>query len=105
MIKHTPGPWQARKDRWYLTIEAGDCWVAQVPNFADRTTERMEANARLISAAPDLVEACSLAAAEFKSQWDSGGKRGSGFLAAYDAARKAIRKATEDHPSSTNATE
>ena len=57
MSKHTPGPWE----RWgraspSQVISAGDCFVAQTLGGND------EANARLIAAAPDLLEALREAA-------------------------------------------
>lgn len=62
--KHTPGPWVARADgpaNWVIrSVDYGDivhrnCY----PNpKVDTTTE---ADARLIAAAPDLLEACMAA--------------------------------------------
>lgn len=59
-VKHTPGPWKAHK-----TIEAHDgmaeCWQIDAEYDAVCTTQfcyapNTEANARLIAAAPDLLE-------------------------------------------------
>jgi hypothetical protein len=62
-IVHTPGPWQCErlldnKGRPYATyykahIDVGVCMVWAPPGKAEQ-----EANARLISAAPDLLDAC-----------------------------------------------
>lgn len=61
--KHTPGPWQQREvkaSRAGITIEGRNGnYIAAVDCDGDR--ESMHANARLIAAAPDLLEACRLA--------------------------------------------
>ena len=55
--RHTPGPWEISRD----AVPAG---FVQVTVYEERTGRRVatafkeEANARLISAAPDLLEAC-----------------------------------------------
>jgi hypothetical protein len=54
--KHTPGPWhhgKAMGDHFYVEHEEGD--IASI-NYQKDVKER-EANAKLISAAPDLLEA------------------------------------------------
>lgn len=54
MSRHTPGPWRIveKSDDERLSIEAGDMFIARTdPCMAQ------EANARLIAAAPDLLEA------------------------------------------------
>lgn len=56
--KHTPEPWRvaSEKTRQHWTdIKTGENIVAQVQNIHDTDTEH--ANARLIAAAPDLLEA------------------------------------------------
>ena len=68
-VKHTPGPWSPEpfvraegSESWgifsdYLepgyTGGAGGTWI-----LLDSTTGYVEANAQLIAAAPDLLEAC-----------------------------------------------
>jgi hypothetical protein len=61
--KHTPGPWTDQTDdgsQWGIYDRHGRC-VAQAQQVAplanDYTQEERTANARLISAAPDLLEA------------------------------------------------
>ena len=57
MTAHTPGPWFAEDRRiWHFN---GMACIAQVFDgvSADSTTDDHEANARLISAAPDLLVA------------------------------------------------
>lgn len=60
-VSHTPGPWQADEcedANGFTTIREGD----GTPNGALHTdpiaTVYRDANARLIAAAPDLLEAC-----------------------------------------------
>lgn len=57
--KHTPGPWVARleKDGWVVAHNTYDC-VAYI-----RTLTVADANAALIAAAPELLEACQAASA------------------------------------------
>lgn len=75
MSKHTPGPWKySRWDQWgdarfYISQQEG---APYTPNYSDVATliaetpsgelvRIQEANARLISAAPDLLDACKAA--------------------------------------------
>jgi hypothetical protein len=62
--KHTPGPWLLKKEEnddrgyWYRPIEAGDSLRVMV--YTDGCTvdaDEAEANAKLISAAPEMLEA------------------------------------------------
>lgn len=62
--KHTPGPWTIEPDDWDhdIVVEAThDCQYHPVAkldhNPSCRTFEEVVANARLIAAAPDLLEA------------------------------------------------
>jgi hypothetical protein len=96
MSKHTPGPWQAKG----LAVDsAGDkflriCQMSRVRfTEADRTVHEIsddtaEANARLISAAPDLLEALEEYVRDFGDNEDYDSQR----MAA--KARAAIAKAT-----------
>ena len=62
---HTPGPWEMRRliDKdgipyatlYEAHIDIGPCMI-----WAPVGNEEQEANARLIAAAPDLLEACKL---------------------------------------------
>ena len=62
-IKHTPGPWYVSYD----TVSIRQFNSQQSPFIADTAgTENGEANARLIAAAPDLLEACQIAARLFE---------------------------------------
>lgn len=70
-MKHTPGPWKARKGFHADTIEIFHPDKSVKPPFypceiatiaSDRDTAKAKANARLIAAAPELLEALKLAA-------------------------------------------
>ncbi len=54
MTKHTPGPWSARNGRIFMT-DREELTVANVARAFDG--DYSPANARLIAAAPDLLEA------------------------------------------------
>lgn len=65
--KHTPGPWEIKDGRY---IDSPSGWIADVLSYpayraaTDNDSEEQKANARLIAAAPDLLEAlkaCELA--------------------------------------------
>ena len=90
--KHTPGPWTAQKSSNALY---GEHWHATVPKGDERvrlTEPSTEADARLIAAAPDMLEALrgfvDLMGRPVH-EWDP--DRG---LAADARARAAIAKAT-----------
>lgn len=76
--KHTPGPW--RYD--YAPGYCGELLAANGTTLAEFVTEPSEANARLIAAAPDLLEALIDIA---EKSTDAG---------AIECARAAIAKAT-----------
>lgn len=64
--QHTSGPWEARRYAIYAPIPEGGgtifmvALIRDVPSYSYCTGEK-EANARLIAAAPDLLEACEKA--------------------------------------------
>lgn len=74
MSKHTPGPWATKEvnDKgahvlWVMPIKANGHYVAEVGvNSPDA-----QANARLIAAAPDLLEALEHALAELEQTANS----------------------------------
>ncbi len=91
MSKHTPGPWFAKREGFstvYVEARIGGGWVQEVaacgPTEAGQ--EQQEANARLIAAAPELLEALQ---SVLNSCLDS-----QGLADAYKQARAAIAKAT-----------
>ena len=80
-LKHTPGPWQAHHDHGWLVVESdnGDLYVKIEKGSA--ACKHM-ANARLIAAAPVLLQALRSIAEE---STDPG---------AVECAKEAIAKAT-----------
>ncbi|MBI1296688.1 hypothetical protein GC175_17165 [bacterium] len=68
--KHTPAPWCAAPAKsltgrvlrdYYWTVKAGDTTVADLFGEINKRSAKhpeLEANARLIAAAPELLEAC-----------------------------------------------
>lgn len=74
-VKHTPGPWFVEKtqDGYRVEIVAGDDRSVMAEVFGDDNDSNcwpMSVNARLISAAPDLLEACR--AALTRQDWPVG---------------------------------
>ena len=60
MSKHTPGPWRVHGDfdRYERTsVEGDDNMLVAEADCYDRPQEVLEANARLIAAAVDMLEA------------------------------------------------
>ena len=87
-MKHTPGPWRVETERAYIQITPTDN-VAICELWRRGNPELEMANARLIAAAPDLLEALEmLAAVDFGA--DGSVERGALL------ARIAIAKATGD---------
>ena len=60
MTKHTPGPWEVVGGTIIQTADERRKWVAEVPAASSihETFITDRANARLIAAAPQLLEAC-----------------------------------------------
>jgi hypothetical protein len=87
---YTPGPWEIDRDRAGSLLgvtprlrRPGDAPVCFTPPIVANA----EADARLIAASPDLLEACRLALADCEAD-----ERSSSFLA--DQLAAAIAKAT-----------
>jgi hypothetical protein len=111
MTKHTPGPWKAQprefpEGQWFLegqwevvsTCE-NERLIAEAAPHIDSDSE--EANARLIAAAPELLEALvGLMRVMPVLPADAKTVRGieQQYDAAHRAARAAIAKATGDKP-------
>jgi hypothetical protein len=66
--KHTPGPWVTERDSKFITgnlsyfyVEANDCPVCEISadyiTWFNKKEQELEANARLIAAAPEMLEA------------------------------------------------
>jgi hypothetical protein len=94
--KHTPGPWSIQ-GQWQLKTDTGE-WVdaecVEAPKWGiigawvDASCDEAAANARLVAAAPELLEAC-------KSMLSSGGLIGDrpDVLSAVQKLRRAVAKA------------
>ena len=60
-MSHTPGPWEAQIEKdTRLKIVGPEGWLGVAQAFGDDFKEA-QANARLIAAAPELLEACQIA--------------------------------------------
>jgi hypothetical protein len=94
--KHTPGPWDVVHNSWEVSTvyaasgEVARCHIdSEVTEDTQDTLEPIkEANARLISAAPDLLKASKRALNVFKAQGESV-RPGSVLGALADAINKA----------------
>jgi hypothetical protein len=95
-MKHTPGPWKVLKQNENLFITEDIFIVASAWTgvYKNETTDDAEANAHLIAAAPELLEACK-ALANVISGWDGEWQRqcGSDFVDAYAMLIAAVDKA------------
>lgn len=78
MTKHTPGPWQVADGRHLgicVCIEGPPLeWVEDNPPapICEMFDLNWQANARLIAAAPELLEACKQVVWKLSHNWDDG---------------------------------
>ena len=106
---HTPGPWEAEysdygEEIWYGGEGAGvwsikgpkECYLAGMGDESADEQERAAANARLIAAAPDLLEACERLRdhGSIADEWGSG--QSTELARILDAMDAAIAKARGD---------
>ena len=88
--KHTPGPWTANEPNEKALRYAWSVWPEEGSGFARIATvtqcDEQEANAHLIAAAPDLLEALYQIATYDPTKWDA--------VTLGNIAREAIVKAT-----------
>lgn len=94
--KHTPGPWAWGLDDvdaiWAVTTPPdGGNIICEPPSAGVASLARWPANARLIAAAPDLLEALTWALAEVEGRTRTEEDQREACL---DRARAAIAKAT-----------
>jgi hypothetical protein len=57
---HTPGPWSYNRDEGGMhghVISTGDYIICELPDAGDGASPDTEANARMIAAAPEMLEA------------------------------------------------
>lgn len=99
-MSHTPGPWEWNRHKqagWILpggALVTGSLVICQTPLPGGGPVQAIamlplghEANARLIAAAPDLLDACEFFRVASKGNFQ--------FMEAQEKARKAIAKAKE----------
>jgi hypothetical protein len=87
-LKHTPGPWESDRN--------GKIWaggVSLADTYACARGIDYKANARLIAAAPELLEACRLIVKYDSSDAIDGVELMINYATALDAAKEAIAKA------------
>lgn len=98
---HTPGPWSMSayipyeghaSARYYIYGHCGDSRSPTVAHIKNSTKQPMEANARLIAAAPELLDALRRAAQALAHACEASPGL---YLAAYELAAAAIAKATQ----------
>lgn len=96
MTKHTPGPWALDDESIYAPGGEGWKQVAEIPNWRTNPGEVLtpedNANARLIAAAPDMLEA--LQALANWGPFQNGYAPDDAFSKIQSMTRAAIAKAT-----------
>jgi len=94
-MKHTPGPWEVEGEGQNVVgiLAVGDeHYIAKLSGWVQ---PRQDANARLISAAPALLESCRHLCETLRPYIMSlGVKKGYSEMVALAEANKAINKAT-----------
>ena len=103
MSKHTPGPWFTKREGFstvYVEARIGGGYLQEVAACGPTAAgiRQQDANASLIAAAPDLLEAliCSVAAFEGDQIDEIESDYGLATAQRVDMARKAIAKAEGD---------
>ena len=87
-MKHTPAPWELKITDRFAYIDKGNFEIAELEvGYFDKETElELRANAKLIAAAPELLEALV--------EMEAFGTRQGWHHVAIEKARAAIDKAT-----------
>ena len=92
---HTPGPWESTKNR-YGAIQVGPAdGLAIAEVWLRGYSDREWANAKLLAAAPDLLEACEAMLDARYSAWHRFADEGEPEPEDMQAARAAVKKARE----------
>jgi hypothetical protein len=71
--EHTPGPWSYNRDEGGMhghVISTGEYVICELPDAGDGASPHTEANARLIAAAPGLLEAAKQAMQALQREYD-----------------------------------
>ena len=101
--KHTPGPWRTKREGFSTVyvearIDGGLIQEVAACGPTDAGLEQQEANARLIAAAPELLEAAKLVLEWYEAEDNHSGtdfyQRMQMCRDSEDAVRAAIAKAT-----------
>jgi hypothetical protein len=93
--KHTLGPWEVRKNEpWVIAKAYGNMKSVVHLNLPIEQSEEQRANARLIAAAPDLLDVAKEANAELERLNDPRGFVSMRQERIMEKARAAIAKAT-----------
>jgi hypothetical protein len=92
-MKHTPGPWKVTCliPESYRVFPEGDT------QYQTKTPTEMFANARLIAAAPDLLDALKAALLEFDCECDEYSTPSEIYVQTINAMKSAISKAEGDN--------
>ena len=69
MSKHTPGPWEIHEENTIVGPKLDDKAIWLRPIVLQSKTGIKPADARLIAAAPDLLEALEASLEEMKDDW------------------------------------
>jgi hypothetical protein len=97
-MSHTPGPWMIADGSQYRVLsvardESGDItrcvYICDTANNAKTRTPENKANARLIAAAPELLESLRNVLEDMHAEWSMHG-------GTHQMVREAIAKATGD---------
>ena len=103
-MKSTPGPWNtgtvlSNETRYTQPIftDKGRCLGEVYGNINHSWTDEHRANARLIAAAPDLLEACKYAQTNLEFP-EGEAPNGSRFISAIERLQQAIAKAEGGNP-------
>ena len=89
MCKATPGPWNCNRSSasgYDIVCSENSPVDVCVISRRGKTTDEIDANARLIAAAPELLEAC---------RWVEQAQRDGDYMTAFRAVSAAIAKATK----------
>ena len=95
-IGHSPGPWTIDHQPYCISVESESFILSEqyLPEEDDEDSAEQVANAYLMAAAPDLLEAAALALREMRNTTSPGAS----FMAAVDALDAAITKAKHNRP-------
>jgi hypothetical protein len=97
---HTPGPWQINRGadgelQIYTLVGQSPTVIADLFGYDPDSTEEYEANARLMAAAPDLLERCRMSLQDARDALDGEWKpTPEGWQSIIDDLEAVLAKAT-----------